>query len=403
MSPPFYFTHSCPLSAGGMVMLVYDPVEKKTLSVEESIIDFPEKLPVHSERLLLTYPLVDLHTHVRLNSGEDYNSLERASIRGGFGVVNIQPNTNPPISNEGVLRHHKALSYGKKVLFLHTLSFFGEVSDLQAMQCNGISGWSTDGLSYHSEDLLEAFLTKKPALLFDHSQLHELPGDFYISSRLPNARRPYSNEAIAIFRTVTMGLEFGFTRFHIQHVSTAESLETIEYLRKKAKISCELTPHHCYFLPEMINHPDHKINPPISKDRDNLNDALRKGLIDILATDHAPHPEKPPTFQDAPYGSSHIEVALSVYLTVFEDFRLVIDRLTVAPLQVIGISFEDLGFRFPDDSILIDLNAEFSVDSSTFESKGKNCAFNGCILRGKLIGFRRKGRWVYWDGQFLEI
>ncbi|ODN30608.1 dihydroorotase [Fervidobacterium thailandense] len=383
-------------------MLIYDPVERKTSSVEEALIDFPEKIPMHSERLLLTYPLVDLHTHVRLNNGEDYNSLEKASIRGGFVVVNIQPNTNPPISSEDVLRHHKELSNGKKVLFLHTVSFFGEISDLGALEVEGISGWSTDGLRYHSEELLRAYLNKKPALLFDHSQLHELPGDFYVGSPLPNARRPYSNEAIAIFRTVTMGLEFGFNRFHIQHVSTAESLETIEYLRRRAKITCELTPHHCYFLPEMIDHPNQKINPPISKDRDVLRDALRKGIIDVLTTDHAPHPEKPETFQDAPYGSSHIEVALSVYLMVFEDFKLVIDKLTVAPLRVIGASFESLGLRFPQDSILIDLDAEFTVDSSTFESKGKNCAFNGCVLRGKVIGFRRNGRWVYWDGQFLE-
>jgi len=367
-------------------------------------IDFPEKFNQANESLVLSPLFVDLHTHVRLNGQEDYDSLSQAALAGGFGLCVIQPNTRPPIENLDVLNNHVELSKDKDVHFLQTISLFGEINDLDELgdYTNNIAGFSTDGIRYTSPDLVKAFLEKKSALVFDHSQLHEVPGDFYIGSNVPNAVRTYSNEAIAIFRTVLTGLEFGFNRFHIQHVSTSKSLETIDYLRKKAKVTCEVTPHHVFFRPEEINNPNQKINPPISKYRDILIDAVRKGIITCFATDHAPHPEKPFDFEKSPYGSSHIEVAFSVYLTVFNDIELVLKNLTLNPLSVLERTYEEFNLNFPDDAVLIDTSATYIVDSRKFFSKGKNCSFDGQKLNGKILGVRKNGRWVFWNGEFIN-
>lgn len=367
-------------------------------------IDFPERFDAENPALVLSPPFVDIHTHVRLNDQEDYDSLNRAALVGGFGACVIQPNTKPPIENLEVLENHIRFSKGKEVKFLHTLSLFGDIEDLDGLENfkGNIAGWSTDGIRYTSEDLVRAFSRKKNALVFDHSQIHEIPGDFYIGTNLPNASRTYSNEAIAICRTVLTGLEFGFNKFHIQHVSTVQSLEMIEFLRRKAQITCEVTPHHVFFLPEDIRNTNQKINPPISKDKDVLIKAVRDGVITCFATDHAPHLEKGDNFEQAPFGSSHIEVAFSVYFTVFKDVELVLRNLTVNPLRVLNKTYERLDLHFPDDAVLIDTNAEYIVESRKLVSKGKNCAFEGQRLKGRILGVRRNGRWVYWNGEFLN-
>ena len=385
-------------------MRFYDPISNRW---HEDIdgqlnLNLPEKVSMGNQ-FSVTYPFVDLHTHVRLNDGEDYKSLSKAAIAGGFGVLNIQPNTNPPLDEWDVLSNHVSLSKDELVKYLYTVSFFGGINDISSgSSAIRMTGFSTDGIRYNSQEIVESFRSKKPTLLFDHSQLHEVAGDFYTGTNLPNATRPYSNEPVAINRTVLLGLEFGFNKFHIQHISTAKSLDEIEHLRKLARVTCEVTPHHVFFIPEMIDNVNQKINPPISRDRDLLIDAVKKGFIDTFSTDHAPHPEKPNNFERAPYGSSHIEVAFSVYHTVFDDPQLVIRKLTVDPLKVLGWRYEDLGMKFPDDLIILNTEEEYVVDSSRFYSMGKNCAFNGYKLKGRIFGVRMNGKWVYWDGTFLD-
>lgn len=390
-------------------MFVYDYLKEKVLENDEiaNSINFPEKIS-KSSSLILSPPFIDLHTHVRLGRGEDYDSLSKAAIAGGFLIVNIQPNTEPPLDNLETLKNHLNLSREKNVKFFYTLSFFGSVNNVNNVNeidkdmAKNIIGFSTDGIKYNSKDLVNSFSSKAPTIVFDHSQLHEIDGDFYLGTNLPNAKRTYSNEAIAVFRTVMTGLEFGFRNFHIQHISTIEALETIQFLRKFAKVTCEVTPHHVYFTPDMLKNTNQKINPPISKYKDLLVEGVKKGLIDTFATDHAPHPEKSESYQEAPYGSSHIEVSFAAYLTVFKNVELVLKNLTLAPLKVLGKKYEDLNIKFPNDAVLIDPQEKFIVESKKFFSKGKNCAFNGEELIGKILGVRKNGRWVYWNGEFMD-
>ncbi|PLV59074.1 dihydroorotase [Thermotoga sp. KOL6] len=369
-------------------MRIYDPFRKKWL--EEDI-----KTPFPSKGLIATSPFVDLHTHIRLNNGEDYDSLEKASLVGGFSKTLIQPNTSPPIENRTVLENHLKLSKNKRVEFLFTVSPFGSLE----VEDERVVGFSTDGIEYDYPTLVEAMKKKRESLWFDHSQLYEIDGILYEGAHLELPKRPRSNEAIGIARTVFTGLEFGFRKFHIQHLTTKYSIEMITFLKRFAKVTCETTPHHLFFCYSDIKNTNFKVNPPLGspEDREALVEAVKTGVVDVLATDHAPHPEKPNDFSTAPYGSTSIEIAFSAYYTVLKDLELVIDKLTKRPLEVIGISRK----LEKDSLVFIDPEAEYVVDAKKFKSKGKNSMFDGVKLKGKVIALKLKGRWVMIDGEVL--
>nr|WP_307777293.1 dihydroorotase [Thermosipho melanesiensis] len=354
------------------------------------------KLPENfkGKNLLCIPTFFDFHTHVRLNNNqEDYNSLQKACIAGGFTEVLIQPNTNPILENKQVHKYHEKLVADSHVRFYRTTSLFGTQKPSDNILC-----YSTDGIKYTYNDLVENFSRKKPALVLDHSQLFEHEGIFY-KEILDIPKRPITNEAIAIARTVLTGFEFGFKDFHIQHISTTYSLEMIEFLKKCANITCEVTPHHLLISNEEILNPNFKINPPLcdKKTIEILKDAVKTNKIDILATDHAPHPEKPADYRKAPYGTSNIEIAFSAFYTALNDVYLVTDKLCYAPRKRLGISY-----KFTSDNlVIVDLNQEFTVESKRFFSKGKNCAFDGMKLKGKIIGVKINGKWGYWNGEYL--
>ncbi len=371
-------------------MLYYDAVSGILKSVDIAV---PGKFK--GSNLIATYPFFDLHTHVRLNGQEDYDSLEKAATAGGYSAVLIQPNTKPEIATEEVFKDHLNLAKDKMTDFYWACSLFGELEpDLHKILC-----YSNDGIHYDTLKIVQAFRSKKPHLMLDHSQMHELGGIFYEGTNVNCEKRPINSEAVSIFRNVLLGLEYGFKKFHIQHVSTKKSVEAILFLRRFAQVSCEVTPHHLFFTMEDVRNTNFKINPPLGtrEDKDTLLKAVGDQIIDILATDHAPHPDKPDDFESAPFGTSNIEIAFSVFYTVLQDLKLVFEKLVVKPRQLLGLKV----CNDPEDIVVIDPDVSFVVDSKKFWSKGKNCVFDGITLKGKVVGMKLKGRWVYWDGEFL--
>lgn len=367
---------------------MYDPFRHRWLEVE---IDLPER-----RRGLIACPtFFDMHTHVRLDDQEDYESLSKAAIAGGFSAVLIQPNTKPNIANEEVLNQHIELAKDRLVRFYWAVSLFGEIEpDEKRTLC-----YSNDGIEYDTLKIVNAFKTKRPHLLLDHSQLHELGGVFYEGTPLNVEKRPVNSEAVSIFRNVMLGLEYGFKEFHIQHVSTKLSIETIQHLRRYARVSCEVTPHHLFFNMHDVKNANFKINPPLAseQDRKTLLEAVEKDIVDVFATDHAPRPEKCEDFTKAPFGTSNIEVAFSAFYTITNQLEKTIEKLTIKPRKILKLETQ---FNL-DDLLIIDPNAEWIVDVKKFHSKGKNCVFDGVKLKGKIIGVKISRKWVYWDGEFL--
>ncbi|MCX7813537.1 MAG: dihydroorotase [Pseudothermotoga sp.] len=369
-------------------MKLYNPLKRQWLDVE---INLPER----REGLIACPTFFDMHTHVRLNDQEDYDSLSKAAIVGGFSAVLIQPNTKPCIENEEVLKRHVELAKDKPVRFYWSVSLFGELEpDGERTLC-----YSNDGIEYDTPKIVKAFRTKRPHLLLDHSQLHELGGIFYEGVALRVEKRPINSEAVSIFRNVMLGLEYGFKEFHIQHVSTKLSIETIQHSKKYAKVTCEVTPHHLFFSMDDVKSTNFKINPPLAteQDRKALLEAVEKDIVDVFATDHAPHPEKQNDFEKAPFGTSNIEVAFSAFYTITNQLEKTIEKLAFKPREILNLKMPQCS----EELLIVDPYAEWIVDVKKFHSKGKNSVFDGVKLRGRIIGVKLSGRWVYWDGEFL--
>lgn len=375
-----------------MSIRVFNPFKREW---SEEYIELPSEFK--TKGLIATHPFVDLHVHVRLNGGEDYDSLEAAAKVGGFSTLLIQPNTIPPLEDPETVRKHISLIKDRDIEFLLTVSPFGQLEPRDGM----IIGYSTDGLDYDYPKLVSAMKSKKnKAFWFDHSQIYEIDGIFYEGTNIDVPKRPLSNEPVAISRTVFTGLEYGFKNFHIQHVSNSMSVELIQWLKNYANVSCEITPHHLLLSAEDISNTNFKINPPLApeKERKKLLDMVKKDLIDVLSSDHAPHPPKPDDFYEAPFGSSNLEIAFSAYFTALGELELVFEKMISRPLKLINKSSK---FSM-DNLVFIDPSVTFEVNGKNFLSKGKNCVFDGMRLNARVVGLKIDGKMVMWDGEIIS-
>jgi dihydroorotase len=199
-------------------------------------------------------------------------------------------------------------------------------------------------------------------------------------------------------------------RLHIAHVSTAASVELIRHAKEKhLKVTAEVTPHHLTLTEERVIGYDTnaKVNPPLrtEKDTEALLQGLKEGVIDAIATDHAPHTtqDKASEFYLAAFGISGLETALGVLLTLVHSGKLdiitLISKLTAEPAKVLPLP-QDLGTLKVGtlaDVTIFDPEAEWLVNPDLFASKGKNNPWAGCSLKGKVMATVVGGEVVYRD------
>ena len=208
---------------------------------------------------------------------------------------------------------------------------------------------------------------------------------------------------------------------HICHVSTAESVELIRHAKERdVAVTAEVTPHHLILTEERVMgtqlgrgnqiyyDTNAKVNPPLRtrEDVEVLVQGLNSGVIDAIATDHAPHTlmDKMCEFGLAAFGISGFETALGCLMSLVHEDRLslnvLIERLTLAPAGIVGIKYGGLGTLKTGsvaDVVLFDPNREWDVSSQLFFSKGKNTPFEGYKLRGKVVMTMVAGQVVYQD------
>jgi dihydroorotase len=182
--------------------------------------------------------------------------------------------------------------------------------------------------------------------------------------------------------------------YHAQHLSTAGSVDLIRTARKQGlPVTCEVTPHHLLLTEQCCCEYDthYKVDPPLrsSADVEALKQAVAEGLVDALATDHAPHlqSEKELEFLAAPFGIASLECALSLYIKALIEPRIVdwpglVRLMTVGPAGVIGIDKGTLGQGKQADVTIIDPDAEYDIDVRTFLSKSRNCPYQGWHVKG---------------------
>jgi dihydroorotase len=216
-----------------------------------------------------------------------------------------------------------------------------------------------------------------------------------VSALLGVAGIPSISESTLIARDCALaGYEGG--RIHLQHLSALESVEAVAAAKARGvAVTCEASPHHLTMTDEDVRGLDtrRKMNPPLRAERDRqaLIEGLRSGIVDCIATDHAPHArdEKEVPFEQAPMGTTGLETAFAAVHTDLVapgvlPLALVVERMT-AGLGLLDLLVPRVEVGAPANLVLVDLDAEWVVGESGYESRSENCCFAGRTLRGKVL------------------
>jgi dihydroorotase len=350
-------------------------------------LSMPETLEVNAEGaqdrdatgLVLSPGWMDLHAHLRdpgFPQKETLLSGATSAAVGGFTHVLAMANTDPVTDRPEQLR---SLAARAEVLPIR-ISFVGavtvglegqELTDAVALKAAGAVALSDDGRHAMSAVVLRRALEAAaeaglPVLI--HAQAEELGNG-------PDA------EAAAVTDALDALLKIPSARLHVQHVSTRRAIDLIRAAKSQGlRVTAEVTPHHLALTEQdaWAMGPRGNVNPPLrtADDRDALCQALVDGVIDVIATDHAPHER---AAKEAGANGFHgFETAVGVVLGLGLNGRTVYRACVSRPREIVGQSLED-------EWILIDPNEEWTVDVSSFKSRGKNTAFRGRRLRGQVI------------------
>jgi len=361
---------------------------------------------------LVTPGLIDIHVHFREPGDEEEETIasgSAAAVAAGYTSVVCMPNTKPAIESETDVEyvHRKGRQARKTHVYVMgaiTKNREGvELAEMGMMAEAGARGFTDDGSGV--QDVSVMLRALKYAKMFDRVVAQHCQDDRIAGSGVMNSGYHATvlglpgMDALAeegmLWRDIQLVKKTG-VRYHAQHISTAGSVELIRQAKKDSlPVTCEVTPHHLLLTEEACSEYDtnYKVNPPLrgQKDVDALKEAFAEGLIDALATDHAPHlqSEKELEFLTAPCGIASLECALPLYIKALVepkilDFSGLIRLMTVQPAQIIGIDKGTLGRGRQGDVTIIDPDAEWEIDVDKFVSKSRNCPYHGWKVKGKV-------------------
>lgn len=378
-------------------------------------LDAPEDAVVIEAAGLVALPgMVDLHTHLREPGREDAETVEtgtRAAALGGFTAVHAMANSNPVADTAGVVE--QVYSLGRRSGWVDvrpvgavTVGLEGErLAELGAMADSRarVRVFSDDGKCVSDPVLMRRALEYVKAfdgVIAQHAQEPRLTegaqmneGD--VSAVLGLAGWPAVAEESIIARDVLLA-QHTRSRLHVCHVSTAGSVEIIRWAKERGiKVTAEATPHHLLLTDDLVRSydPVYKVNPPLrtAADVEALRNGLADGTIDIVGTDHAPHPSehKECEWAQAAMGMTGLETALSVVQHAMIDTGLMdwegfarVTSLTPAAIGALESQGRPLAAGEPANVILVNPSARRTVDPNKMASKGRNSPFAGLELPG---------------------
>lgn len=353
---------------------------------------------------------VDMHCHLRepgFEYKEDIFSGTSAALQGGFTSVACMPNTAPVVDNLAVLKYvvDKAAEIDNCKVYPIAAVTKGQkgekLTEMGKLKEAGAIAFSDDGRPVSDANMMRLALEYAKgvdALVISHCEDLSLAAGGVVNEGF-NATvvglRGITRvaEELMVAREVLLA-EALDTRVHIAHVSTTNSVNLIREAKKRGvKVTCETCPHYFSATDEEILsfNTNAKINPPLrtQADVDAIIEGLKDGTIDAIATDHAPHhaDEKNREFDLAPNGTSGFETAFSVgYTFLVEEGHMslseLVDLMSRNPARILGIEGGVIAEGEVADIAIVDLEADYVVDSSRFVSKGKNSVFNGWKLKG---------------------
>jgi dihydroorotase len=355
---------------------------------------------------------VDPHVHLRTPGQEykeDLDSGTAAAAAGGFCALVAMPNTDPVVDDAPILRSliQSARTQARvPVGFLASITRGLKGDDLTEMAdlCDaGALGFTDDGKPVVSAGVLRKALQyqrlcggvialheEDPALSRD-GVMHEGA----VSARLGMAGIPSVSESTMVARDAALA-GYEHARVHFQHLSCVESVEAVARAKEAGiRVSAEATPHHLTLTDDEVRTLDSrmKMNPPLRSEnhRRALVGALRTGVIDCVATDHAPHAlhEKEVPFEQAPMGTIGLETAFPALFTELVlpgelELGTVIERMTSGG-ALYGLRTPRIAVGEPANVTLLDLDAKFEVGAEGYVSRSQNCCFYGRTLRSRVL------------------
>tara|TARA_B100001105_G_scaffold249092_1_gene235592 strand:- start:691 stop:1983 length:1293 start_codon:yes stop_codon:yes gene_type:complete len=365
---------------------------------------------IEAKDLIVTPGLVDMHVHLR-EPGFEYKETiatgTRSAVAGGFTTVACMANTKPTIDSPDLVDfiHLQAKEYGSaNVLPIGAITkdLDGTLTtDWRSLIEAGVVALSDDGKTVMDASIMWNVLVLSAEMGFpviDHCEEHNLTkgtvmnlGKISLELGLPGQSN--AAEEIIIARDLLLAEQTG-GHVHIAHVSTEGGVDLIHWAKqRKICVTAESCPHHFTITDaEVVDHgAKAKVHPPLrtQKDVEAIIHGLAEGIIDTIATDHAPHAsfEKDRGMQEAPAGIIGLETSVPLVLTKLVntgklELNDAIAKMTHIPSEILGIDRGTLSVDAVADVTLIDPKKLQIVDSAQFESKSKNTPFDGWELKG---------------------
>lgn len=380
----------------------------------DQVVDAREKLVLPG--------LIDIHVHLR-EPGQEYKedivSGTRAAAAGGFTAVCCMPNTRPVNDTRSVTEAivQRARDTGAVRVYpvgAITQGLAGErLCEFADMKEAGSVAVSDDGRCVMDAGLMRRALEYASTFdlpLLQHCEDHRLSAggamhEGLMSTRCGISAQPAQAESVIVARDIEL-VELTGARYHAMHVSTESALRHLrEAKRRGLPVTCEVTPHHFTVTDELCLKYDAnaKVNPPLRSTEhvEAVKQSLADGLVDAIATDHAPHSilEKDVEFGCAACGISGIETSVALSLDLWRQGVVTLPRLvellTCGPARLLGLPGGTLSVGAPADVTVVDPDLRWTVEPEQFVSKGRNTPFGGWQVQGAALCTVVAGQVVY--------
>ena len=410
------------LSLEGRVLAPAQGIDEHLrITVTDGVISAIE--PTAASALVIAPALVDPHVHLRVPGREDEETVRsgtEAAAAGGYCAILAMPNTEPVVDSASVLgalveqaREDALVPTG----FMAAISkgqLGDELTEMAELAATGAAAFTDDGRPVVSAGLMRralqysAVTELRLALHCEEPSLsrggHAHEGA--VAAELGIGPYPSIAESVMVERDLSLaGSED--RPLHLMHLSARESVGALDHaLASGVRATAEVTPHHLVLTEEAVRSldPNTKMNPPLrsGEDREALRDALRRGTISCVATDHAPHArhEKDVPFEEAPFGVTGLETSFAALYTHLVapgivSLETVLERMSAGPARAFDLVEPRIEVGARANLVALDLDAEWTVAEDGFRSLSANSWLLGETLRGRVVKTVADGRLVF--------
>ncbi len=382
-----------------------------------------ETTVITADTLVAAPGLFDMHVHLREPGQmhkETIASGTLAAAYGGFTGVVCMPNTEPAIDSLQTVEYIRSRA-AEFLVDVHVCAAItkaragSELATMQSLATAGAVMFSDDGGCVESAEMMRRafdYASSIDALLTQHCEEHSMTKGFamhegFVSAELGLKGYPSVAEDIIVARDILLAEYCGNRRYHAAHISTAGTTRLVRDAKQRGqRVSCEVAPHHFILSDEAVRgyNTNAKMNPPLRSqhDIDAILQALADGVIDVIATDHAPHAEveKNVEFDLAPNGIIGLETSLALSLTHLVHtgvlgLEQLIDKMSVQPRRILGLEQPRIESGAFANLCIFDPDVEWLVQPQSFKTKSRNTPFADRVLKGK-------ARWVFNKSQMIE-